>query len=193
MGWTIAYNQEVKKQVLEAKDAPLHISHEYDGRNILFLDVDGVLNCLSTRSRICECIGIDDEKISILKEIVTEHDFVIVLSSSWKENWHRAGQKDQQDEMADYLDEHLALYGLTISDKTEDTLGGFYRGHGIIRWLDEHPGHGRWLVLDDECFADFKECGITKHQIRTSFDPNRGGLQKKHIRIARNIVKKQVL
>lgn len=57
---------------------------DYSGRNIVFLDVDGVLNCMGTTDMIKDYIGIDDTRVTILKEIVDIMDARIVLISSWK-------------------------------------------------------------------------------------------------------------
>lgn len=43
---------------------------DFSGSNIVFLDVDGVLNNSCTKDAIKEYIGIDDSKVAVLKEMV---------------------------------------------------------------------------------------------------------------------------
>ena len=55
--------------------------------NVIFLDIDYVLNGKSTTDHIGRIRGIDDEKVALLKELVDYSNAIIVLSSSWKEYW----------------------------------------------------------------------------------------------------------
>ena len=51
----------------------------------VFLDVDGVINCTSTKERApgnANIIGIDSEKVTILKEIATAVNGELVLTST---------------------------------------------------------------------------------------------------------------
>ena len=52
--------------------------------NVIFLDVDGVLNNAYTTDRIKGYIGIDDNKVRLLKQIVDYFDAKIILSSTWR-------------------------------------------------------------------------------------------------------------
>ena len=135
-----------------------------DGRreekpNIIFLDIDGVLNSYDTKDRFQGFVGIDDRLVAILKEIVDRTGAKLVLSSSWKSEWTNAPElaNDERYDTGKYLDSKLSKYGLKILDKTKDE--GINRGFGIRKWLDEHE-HGNWIVLDDEVFPDFALCGI---------------------------------
>ena len=58
-----------------------------EGPKVIFLDVDGVLNCHSTKDKCGDYIGIDDKKVALLKEIVDATGAIIILVSSWKEWW----------------------------------------------------------------------------------------------------------
>ena len=148
---------------------------------IIFLDVDGVLNCNSTKDLCGYYIGIEDHKVDLLKKIVDATGAKIVLVSSWKECWYKGALlKERQDDSADYLDAKLAKASLTIFDKTEDR--GFNRGDGIkeyIRRLEwEGVKVGSFVILDDEMF-DYKEMKLTKNLIQTSYTG--GGLKEKHV------------
>lgn len=151
---------------------------DFSGSNIVFLDVDGVLNNSCTKDAIKEYIGIDDSKVAVLKEMVQLMDAKIVLSSSWKENWYPYA-KDKQDAFATILDHRLSMQDLTIVDKTIDRRGAKMRGLGILDWIRKQKnGVGKILILDDEKF-DYKFCGLSKYLIRTSWaDPDGEGVGK---------------
>ena len=145
---------------------------------IIFLDVDGVLNSIDSEDHLHGFIGLDYSGIKLLKEIVDATEAKIVLVSTWKLAWHK-DNKSRQDSLAAYLDQRLAEEGLVIMDKTGGSIAE--RGHGIIDWLSEHPTDS-WIVLDDEIFEDYEECGIMPHLVKTSF--YNGGLKEKHVEMA---------
>ena len=136
--------------------------------SVVFLDVDGVLNCDESTSRCLNVIGIDDDKVKRLNKIITATDAKIVLVSSWKETWS-ASDKEGQDEYANYLDKKLKRQKLTVMDKTFDR--GANRGHGILQWYS-HKDVDKYVVLDDEIFPDYKAYGVTNHLVLT--DPEVG-------------------
>ena len=162
------------------------LGEEYvPGLKLIFLDVDGVLNCSSTKDRCGQYIGIDDNKVTLLKEIVDTTNAKIVLVSSWKECWYKHYYlKERQDDMADYLDHKLYKQGLEIMDKTND-YNSYNRGDGILEYLWRLKRHNvevdKYVILDDEMF-DYKQTRLTKYLIRTSF--NQHGLDKSHVRKA---------
>ena len=123
--------------------------------------------------------------MKLLKEIVDATGAKIVLVSAWKLSWNKDG-KSRNDSLAAYLDERLAEEGLIIIDKT----GGYMteRGHGIVDWLSEHQVES-WVVLDDEIFDDYEECGVMPHLVKTGFYD--GGLKEKHVELAINLLNKE--
>ena len=158
-------------------------------KTAVFLDVDGVLNCHSTKDRIPgrpKMIGIDSSKVEILKEIVKAVNGEIILISTWKINW-----LDPADPDGRYLDRKLEEYGLKIIAATEDSQTD--RGTGIRNYLDAHPEYRQILILDDEN-EGYQEQDLMKYLVRTVwFDRGNGaGLQPKHIRLAARIVKQQL-
>lgn len=162
-------------------------AEDFSGRNIVFLDVDGVLNCMSTTDRIKDYIGIDDNKVAVLKEMVAIMDAEIVLVSSWKGQWYPYA-KDRQDAFATILDHRLAMQELSIVDKTIDRRGAKMRGMGILDWIrKQQHGVGKILILDDETF-DYKFCGLRKYLIQTSWADPDGGLTERHIRYLKTLL-----
>ncbi len=133
--------------------------------NIIFLDFDGVLNSKYTKEKWKGWAGIEDEKLQLLKDIVDNTKSIIVLTSSWRHSWDFASYKEPESSTGNYIYRKFKENGLIIRSKTE-SLGG--RGKEIKAWLDKYP-HGNWLVLDDEYFNDFDECGIIPHLVKTDF------------------------
>lgn len=143
---------------------------------VIFLDVDGVLNCGESKSR-CGCfIGIDDKRVKLLKEIIDRTNAKLVLVSTWKFGWEPIN-KEMNDEGARYLDRKMKKQKLTVMDKTYDR--GWNRGYGITQYLANHPDIEEWIVLDDEEFSDYEEEGILPHLIKTSFYDD--GLTQEHV------------
>lgn len=153
--------------------------------NLIFLDVDGVLNCSTTKDKINGYTGIEDEKVYLLKQLVDQTNAKIVLVSTWKFYWYKEERlKNQQDELAMYLNQKLEKQGLAIYDKTVD-FDVHGRGEGILEylWRLKHMGVDihKFVILDDEIF-DYLGAGLTKHLVRTSYE--NGGLKSKHIKRA---------
>ncbi len=149
---------------------------------VIFLDVDGVLNCQSSKSRCADyrgIIGIDNDKVKRLRRIVETTKAKIVLCSSWKSRWERV-YKEDQGELANYLDRKLKRERLHIIDKTKDN--GCDRGDGIIKWVGEHNVES-FIILDDDMF-DYESLDLASRVIKTSFYADNGGLQDEHVELA---------
>ena len=136
---------------------------------VIFLDIDGVLNTPSSESRCGEYIGIDDEKVKILKKIVEKTKAEIVLISTWKKYWRKEEKlKPLQDYSANYLDEKLAKQGLKAIDKTKDKANGLYlsRGESILEYVYRNNVEN-YIILDD-CQFDYDGCDLTDNYIKTN-------------------------
>lgn len=149
---------------------------------VIFLDIDGVLNCIPTKARCQGCIGIDDLKVKLLKQIIDNTNAKIVLTSTWKLDWSK--KLEERTLIGRYLNNKLRKQGLHILDKTEDN--GKNRGKGIYDWIKKY-NVDNWLVLDDEIFKDYDE-EIVRHWVKTDFYSEDGGLQEKHIEMAIKIL-----
>ena len=151
---------------------------------IVFLDVDGVLNSRTTTDVIDNYIGIEDKKVSLLKDIVQKSGAKIVLISTWKLFWYKEPfLKYRQDNLANYLDEKLARQGLRIVDMTIDE--GRNRGEGIIEYLQMLKRYdievNKYVILDNEMF-DYRKRKLTDKLVKTS--DYRGGLCPRHVKKA---------
>lgn len=150
---------------------------------VIFLDVDGVLNCNTTRAHIGCCVGIEIAKVKLLKQIVDATGAQIVLSSSWKSGW--SDDPDECTPEMKYLKRKLRGCGLRIIDITRES-NWFYRGWGIKQWCDDHDV-GNFVILDDETF-EFARRGLIDHLVQTSFYDKPGGLQPHHVETAIGIL-----
>ena len=143
---------------------------------VIFLDVDGVLNdALTEDLSPGGFIGIEDAKVRNLAAIVERTGAKIVLTSTWKDEWHLDSSKNAPD--GNYLNECLAKRGLSIMDKTNDFT--WNRGAGISDWLQAHPDVQSWIVLDDTIYDDFECHNIMPHLVRTYF--GHCGLTEAHV------------
>lgn len=155
---------------------------------VVFLDVDGVLNCYYTHDSCEGYTGIDDAKVALLKQIIDSTGAIIVLVSTWKEYWEDGNPVGV---FGEYLVGKLEAANLTIYDKTEDYIGKkTRRGTGIKTWLKEHGLEDcKWVLLDDEVFADYYDVeGLFDHLVSTEYYAVDGGLQQTHVDLAIKIL-----
>lgn len=119
---------------------------------VLFLDVDGVLNRNNLR---IGPDGFDRELVERLEGLLTLTGAKIVLSSTWRRfvpdlitfQWwlENAGAPS-----ADVIGATPWLAG---RQHPEGVLVAVPRGAEIQAWLDEHPGHDTYAVVDDSADA----------------------------------------
>lgn len=150
---------------------------------VIFLDVDGVLNCRNTRDMCMGFVGIEDRLVKKLQKIVNATNAKIVLVSTWRYYWEQSN-KEGQDEMGTYLDKKLSKQGLYILDKT-DPHCLFARGRGIHEWLNGKYVDG-FVILDDEAH-DYKEVKLEGHWVQT-FDVVDGGITDEDVEKAIKIL-----
>jgi hypothetical protein len=120
---------------------------------VLFLDVDGVLNCSTTKER-CKfpdggggLLGVEQSKCELVRKIVRETGCHIVLSSTWRK--HR--------DMLPYLWSELQLRDKWVGSTPElppQKIDTFYRstprGDEIAKWISDNPECDRFVILDDD-------------------------------------------
>lgn len=103
---------------------------------ILFLDIDGVLNCKTTSQRHQGFIGIDPYMALLVDRICQATGAQIVLSSNWR-LWEESRKEVKR--FADFIDVTPKLEGI--------------RGDEIEAWLALHPEVETYAILDDD--SDF--------------------------------------
>ena len=117
-------------------------------RNIIFLDIDGVLNTDNTPDRICGYVGIESGKVALLKQIVDAMDAELVLISTWRSEWCDGNNPTKKGK---YLCDKLAEHGLVISGQTPKIVW-HRRAQEISEYLHYQLGVNKILILDDEDF-----------------------------------------
>lgn len=158
---------------------------------VIFLDIDGVLNCQDTfiknhqlRSMLYKYFDtsnerslkirilteIDYEKVMLLKYITDVTGAKIVVTSSWRllKNYV-------------FIEEKLVQMGLPIIDKTNYIHQN--RGGEIRDYLNSHKVD-KFIILDDEVFPDFED--LINYLVKTDFYNN--GLEEVHVEEAVKIL-----
>ena len=163
--------------------------------NIVFLDVDGVLNCDAYFKSI-KGTGIlseiDKNTLPLLKKIVEENDAEIVLSSTWRDLEY--ADDPYALEMWQLLIDSLASFGLSLYDKTPILCKP--RPEEIKAWLEAHPEVKAWISIEDDCSEeDYSACGIGGHLVQTHFwgKKENCGLQECYVKMAKEMFEKQLV
>ena len=151
---------------------------------IIFLDIDYVVNCMSTKERAPSgVIGVEQRLIAYIKEIVDATGAKIVLSSTWRKDWafNLLNSKDW-----DYLREEFAKQNLYFFDYTP-IRSDSHRGREIKEWLENTDYNIRsYVIISDEMF-DIKDLH-EGHMVQTSFND---GINPYAVKMAIEILAKE--
>lgn len=116
-------------------------------KNIIFLDIDGVLNDNSSDDFVLE-------SVNVLKELVKENDAKVVVISSWQ----GTGTKARRDKTT----KKLSSVGIDVYDYINPNFNGELgdvslssRAIGIIDYLRRNSSCN-YVILDDEYHNDYK-------------------------------------
>lgn len=185
--------------------------------NIIFLDIDGVLNgynkwnllgwkivcftkCKMLQKwyrKLSNPFGVHKKKVKRLAKIVKATGAKIVMSSSWRFGWWNTPYEKQfkdQKKLTDLLNK----YKITVIDITFKSSDG-RRDNEIIEWLTKHEYMvKRFVILDDErydleCFVGsnlVQTSSVSKGQIIMGHDREDTGLKNKHVKEAIKILRK---
>ena len=102
---------------------------------VIFLDIDGVLNCPKTPNPRSFPYVIDDRLLARFRQLLERTGASVVLSSTWR--YDPAGIFSAK------------RYGVPFIDITPD-LPNEPRCKEILEWLRNHPEVTRYVVIDDE-------------------------------------------
>ena len=151
---------------------------------IIFLDIDGVVNCWNTKERApSKVVGVEQRLIAYIKEIVDATGTKVVLSSTWRKDWvlNLFNGKDW-----DYLCEEFAKQNLYFFDYTP-IRSDSHRGKEIKEWLENTSYDvSSYVIIDDEMF-DIKDLH-EGHMVQTSFND---GIQPGAVKVAIEILAKE--
>ncbi len=148
--------------------------------NVIFLDIDGVLNSNfwneNNEREISNGILVDKEKVKLLGALVKSTESKLILHSGWR-FWFDADLKPLRVEAEKFLEllssEGLSLDGVTPDLTTEEIREtkkfSLVKANEILLWLSKHDNVQNWVVLDD---LDLHNEVIEKSQIKT--DPTLG-------------------
>jgi HAD domain in Swiss Army Knife RNA repair proteins len=102
---------------------------------VIFLDIDGVLNCESTTNPRKLPYVVEPRLLELLKRLLTLADAKVVLSSTWR-----------YDPAGVFSAKH---WGIPFIDVIPD-MPARPRRDEIVAWLKTHPEVERYAVIDDE-------------------------------------------
>ena len=130
--------------------------------NVIFLDIDGVLNTPNTKTHP----PLEPACMEVLNEIISLTDSKIVISSNWRTAF-------KLDELKELLVKH-GLNGDVISITEEEHPEKFSdyrcrRGNEILLWLKKNKKKvNKFLVLDDNSLG-LGEDKLISNFVRTNF------------------------
>lgn len=129
---------------------------------VLFLDVDGVLNC-NRRWKGPNAEHLDSFCLLSLADIIEKTEAKIVVSSTWRLYSHIYDSTECSGLLI-----RLNRYGLDkeVIGYTPDITPRGPRANEIKQWLSEHPEVERFAILDDDADAGF---GLEENFFRTNF------------------------
>ena len=143
--------------------------------NVIFLDVDGVLNSKfwddEHQREIREGKNVDIYAVKLFSKLVKKTDAKVILHSGWR-FWFDDELKPKRPE-AEFLANVMAKENVVISGVTPDLTTeeirktkklSLVKADEILLWLKENP-FDNWLVIDD---LDLHNSVVEKHQIKTN-------------------------
>jgi hypothetical protein len=188
--------------------------------NIIFLDIDGVLNgynrwntlgwnivCKFNSEKLrnwyrelTDPCGVHKNKVKLLAEIVHSTNAKVVMSSCWRHSYWKFvnGETNSIDDVKKLAD-LLNKYNIDIIDITPRSKSG-RREDEIIAWLSRHEDEvDSFVILDDEnfdleCFIDkelVQTSSISKGEIIRGFDYEDTGLKRKHVKKAIEVLNRK--
>lgn len=179
-----------KNWIEKDRETDLKLDDDYDHLNIIFLDVDGVLNSMgyfNSRDEKDRNNDVSEYHVILLSTIYKLTNARIILSSTWRELDDPASEGCYS--QYKILEQALAKYGMKIHGKTKYIENN--RPLEIKTWLKENirdMTKVNFISLDDDFSYDqYTKHGIEFCLIKTDFYSNdmfKGGLQPAHVQMA---------
>lgn len=170
--------------------------------DVIFLDIDYVLNGSQTKEHIGSIKGIDQKLLRLFAPLAHRPNTEIVLTSTWRLYWDKSLKDDPVKTWAGrskkrygrYLNAHFAEYGIEIFDKTEDFCW-YRRCEEVQKYLDKHLEIENFIIFDDENFR-WGDSHLYTHWVNTyelHNEPWDHGITREHISIANDILNGKLL
>lgn len=139
--------------------------------NVIFLDIDGVLNDDFTNEFAPSgCLGVEDTHLAVLQKIIELTSAKVVLSSDWRlDRDDPPYNKDFK-----YLCNRLKQFNIELYDYTPLIDNGYYRGKEIAAWLSQNPEVEHYVIIDDWYQMD----PVRDHFVKTNYHL---GLREEHV------------
>lgn len=164
--------------------------------NILFLDIDGVLNSFDFFMTpdsdwfpgkyqipfpLCD---FDPNAIKVLNDIIEQCNIdQIVISSDWRNNWSLEELTNIFSQVQIKIPTKLDRTKCLINEFSSIEYEKIGRGYEIDCWLKEHIIDNYIILDDDDRFLDYQK----SHLVLTNYNI---GLQKKHVELSNKIINK---
>ena len=146
-------------------------------KKIIFLDVDGVLNCRTDFNGSTYYV-LDPKKIKRLHRIIRKTNAEIVLSSTWR----------KFPKMLEFLKKHDVNYIDVTIDLNMPSARIGLRGAEIEHWINNNSVIEKYVIIDDEDdFLPFQKEFFVKTEW-LDWNKKPGGLQAKHVKKAIEIL-----
>lgn len=164
--------------------------------NIVFLDIDGVLNSMTYfksrgKGKRDNHDEIDESRLPFLKQIIDQTNAHVVLSSTWRQLDDE--KHTECNAMYKYLIDTLGKYNIKIMSKTP--IIHMNRPFEIKTWIENRIDKDEitFVSLDDDFDKEhYEEYGIGDCLVKTSFyGEELGGLHQEHVNKAINILTKR--
>lgn len=112
--------------------------------DVLFLDVDGVLNWDDLRRGSPSCDVVSQEAIERIRDLCEKFDLSIIVSSTWR----------RYPDLMEILEKGLIKSCLRIWDTTPTDLDTCNRGRGVYisKWLENHGDVTSYIIIDDDIY-----------------------------------------
>lgn len=140
--------------------------------NIIFLDVDGVLNSIKTKERFEGVIGLDNDLVNKLSLIIKKTNALVVISSTWRLSDLRKRK----------LINTLNEYNIKVIGSTIDfsITGEEDRVDEIFNWLENNKDIKikNWIAIDDYNLTQINSKISNSNFVKTIYDV---GLTNKNV------------
>lgn len=117
---------------------------------LIFLDVDGVLNCAASFTRRGNPFPIDDNKVDLLAQIVEATGAELVLSSTWREDFNSKMDIIDKHCGAPELIEKLKTRGLKFIGRTGYDVNRETEIKNFLQEFSKDHEIKSFIVLDDD-------------------------------------------